>query len=244
MTAFNYEQDTCVGRGFVTDSADGILKHFYDWVERAPVGSPVSQTTGGPGWYIIDDQSITSGVSANKVGLLSTYYQGVGTLFDTIAEVQNVTNGEFKITINGVSNDINGLNFSTDNTWDEFAARMQIAIRAASAAPNDGYDSAVVKHYTAILSGYQTSGDLKHKFIIIVGEPDMEIGYLEAPAAPIGTDISSTNYLHMRSGYGNITASNTDPFIVISDSPTPTAFSGNFFVKVGMITGTAGEINV
>ena len=242
MTAFNYEQDTCVGRGFVTDSADGILKHFYDWVERAPVGAPVSKTTGGPGWTIIDDQSITSGVSANKVGSLETYSYGVGALFNTIAEVKNVTNGEFKITINGVSNDINGLNFSTDNTWEEFAARMQIAIRAASAAPNDGYDNAVVKHYKESAVDYQLASDLYHKFVIVVGEPDMEIGYLAAPAAPVGTDISGSNYLYMRTSDGVIVAPNTDPYIIVSDGAAPTPYSGNFIVRVGMTTASAGSI--
>lgn len=40
----------CTGRGFVGVSPEGWLKKFYDWVELA-TGS------GGPAWFIIDDQS-------------------------------------------------------------------------------------------------------------------------------------------------------------------------------------------
>jgi hypothetical protein len=55
---FNRERDICFGRTFsqiVTDK--GLLANFYNWITRSPVASPVSKSTGGPGWYMIDDHS-------------------------------------------------------------------------------------------------------------------------------------------------------------------------------------------
>lgn len=53
----NREQDVCHGRGFDEGHANkGWLENFYRWVTRAPEASPSSKSSGGPGWYIIDDQ--------------------------------------------------------------------------------------------------------------------------------------------------------------------------------------------
>lgn len=57
----NRERDVCYGRGFNQGHADeGFWENFTDWVVRTPVASPASKVTGGPGWYIIDDQSTAS----------------------------------------------------------------------------------------------------------------------------------------------------------------------------------------
>lgn len=54
----NKETDTCHGRGFSeADLLGSIIQNFQNWIVRSPVASPVSKSTGGPGWYIIDDQS-------------------------------------------------------------------------------------------------------------------------------------------------------------------------------------------
>jgi len=250
MVAFNYEQDTCTGRGFITDSANGILKNFHDWVTRSAVSTPVSKSTGGPAWFIIDDQSITSGGSANKVARLSSVYTGVGTSFDTIAEIAAITDGEFKITINAVANDITAVDFTGDATWDDVASTLQVKIRAASASANDGYDSAVVKHiYTSstgdidhvIQDHGASSTENKHRFIIVVGEADMAILALAAITSPSGTALHGGSYLNMaNSSY--IIAPDDDPFIVVSDNSSPTALSGAKFLKVGMDTTEAGQI--
>lgn len=47
-----------------------------------------------------------------------------------LSAFQAVTTGSFAISINGVSNDVTGLNFSTDTTLAQVAARIQAAIRA------------------------------------------------------------------------------------------------------------------
>ncbi len=55
---FNIEQAACHGRGFNEGHANkGFLENFYNWITRAPQASPVAKVSGGPGWYIIDDQS-------------------------------------------------------------------------------------------------------------------------------------------------------------------------------------------
>ena len=51
----NREQDQCFGRGFNEGGTGGLLENFYDWVQRKPVDNPVSKSTGGPGWYVIED---------------------------------------------------------------------------------------------------------------------------------------------------------------------------------------------
>lgn len=48
--AYQIESGSCTGRGFSAVDTDGFLAKFYTWVTKAPA-------SGGPGWYIIDDQS-------------------------------------------------------------------------------------------------------------------------------------------------------------------------------------------
>lgn len=50
MASFQIENGTCNGRGFSGIDANGWLAKFFTWVTKAPAA-------GGPGWYIIDDQS-------------------------------------------------------------------------------------------------------------------------------------------------------------------------------------------
>ena len=54
---FNREQEACYGRGFSETGNLGFLENFYNWIARDPVATPVGKVSGGPGWYIIDDQS-------------------------------------------------------------------------------------------------------------------------------------------------------------------------------------------
>jgi hypothetical protein len=50
MAAFQIESDVCHGRGFAGADPDGFLAKLYAWVTLTPA-------SGGPGWYIHDDQS-------------------------------------------------------------------------------------------------------------------------------------------------------------------------------------------
>lgn len=49
-TVFKKTAGSCNGRGFSTIDANGLCSKFYDWITAPPV-------SGGPGWYIVDDQS-------------------------------------------------------------------------------------------------------------------------------------------------------------------------------------------
>ena len=60
VIVYNIEQAACYGRSFSETGNLGFLENFYAWVTRAAVATPVSKSTGGPGWYIIDDQSAAS----------------------------------------------------------------------------------------------------------------------------------------------------------------------------------------
>jgi len=50
MADYQIESGACHGRGFAGLDANGFLAKFYTWVTK-------SAMSGGPGWYIIDDQS-------------------------------------------------------------------------------------------------------------------------------------------------------------------------------------------
>lgn len=54
----NRERSTCLGRGF--GEADSFLTNFKAWIERPPVLIPTAKSDGGPGWHIIDDQSLSA----------------------------------------------------------------------------------------------------------------------------------------------------------------------------------------
>lgn len=101
----------------------------------------------------------------------------------TLAAFQAVTNGSFAVSIDGVSDDITGLDFSTDTTLAQVATRIQSALVTA------GFTGA-----TAVISGTQiritsgTSGD---------GSTVSVLG----PVSPAtGTDISGPGFLNARLG--------------------------------------------
>jgi hypothetical protein len=101
----------------------------------------------------------------------------------TLAAFQAVTDGSFAVAIDGVSDDITGLDFSTDTTLALVATRIQAALVTA------GFTGA-----TAVISGTQiritsgTSGDGSTVSVL-------------APVAPAtGTDISGPGFLNGRLG--------------------------------------------
>jgi hypothetical protein len=50
MAVWQKETDSCTGRGFSATAANGFLAKFYTWVTKAAA-------SGGPAWYMHDDQS-------------------------------------------------------------------------------------------------------------------------------------------------------------------------------------------
>tara|TARA_R110002126_G_scaffold10384_5_gene47306 strand:- start:3056 stop:4564 length:1509 start_codon:yes stop_codon:yes gene_type:complete len=104
-----------------------------------------------------------------------------------LADFQAVTNGNFAIAIDGVSNDIISLDFSSDLSLDDVAATVQTGIQAiasggftAATAVNDGGQ-------LIITSGTTGSGS--------------SVSVMSAIGVPAGTDISGDQYL------GGLTAS-------------------------------------
>jgi len=244
--AFNIEQSTCTGRGFSATNADGLLANFKNWVIRTPVASPSATVSGGPGWYIIDDQSDTSvDPSPNKVAWLKTDDNGLGTSFDTLAEISAVSDGEFQISIGGVSRGVSALDFSSITTWDEVADVIQTGIQSVSSSPGDGFDGAIVKHFRKLYvnNPFYNSQTLEDRFIIVAGAANKDVSYLTNPSLG-GTYIGGAAYLDMESGAGIKNDISVDPYIVVSDQQNPTTYSGAKFVEIGMVTGTAGQIYI
>lgn len=118
--------------------------------------------------------------TAAQTGYLLTGATGLAAAF--IA----VTNGSFAVSINGVSANITALNFSTDTTLAQVAARIQTAIRAIATG---GFTLA-----TVAVSGTQmkiSSGT--------AGEGST-VSVLGAVSPLVGTDISGLGYMNGRLG--------------------------------------------
>lgn len=102
-----------------------------------------------------------------------------------LSAFQAVTNGSFAVSIDGVSEDIPALNFSTDTTLAQVAARIQTAVRAVASG---GFTLATVElEGTQIRVTSGTTGDISN------------VSFLAAVAPAAGTDISGTGFLNGRS---------------------------------------------
>lgn len=120
----------------------------------------------------------------------------IGQVFDTaqagyirsgalgsVAAFQAVTNGSFAVAIDGVSEDITGLNFTTDTTYALIATRIQAALVAAGFT---GATATVSNSQITIKSG--TTGNASTVSVL-------------APVSPAtGTDISGPGFLNARLG--------------------------------------------
>lgn len=101
----------------------------------------------------------------------------------TLAAFQGVTAGSFAVSVDGVSEDITALNFSTDTTLAQVAARIQAALVASGFT---GATAAISGTQIRITSG--TSGDGSAVSVL-------------APVSPAaGTDISGPGFLNARIG--------------------------------------------
>ncbi len=104
----------------------------------------------------------------------------------TLAAFQAVTNGSFAVAINGLSQNITALNFSTDTTLALVAARIQTAIRAKATG---GFTLA-----TVVLEGTTlkiSSG--------ILGD-NSQVSVLAAVSPASGVDISGVGFLNGQAG--------------------------------------------
>ena len=106
----------------------------------------------------------------------------------TVAAFQAVTNGSFAISIDGVSEDITGLNFSTDTTLALIATRIQTALQAVATGGFTAATVTVIGTQFRITSG--TTGDLSTVSVL-------------APVSPAtGTDVSGPGFLNGLMGVG------------------------------------------
>ena len=106
----------------------------------------------------------------------------------SLAAFQALSDGEFRIGIDGVVEDITALDFSSDLSFDDVAATIQAAVQAVAAG---GYTAATVEFNATtnkfkITSG--TTGDLS------------SVSFLEPVPAGIGTDISGASFMNALTG--------------------------------------------
>lgn len=102
-----------------------------------------------------------------------------------------VSNGSFRVSIDGVVNNITGLDFTADTDYDDIAATIQTAIRAVGTG---GYSSATVTASAATGSNVQ--------FTITSGSTGdgSSVSQLSTATASVGTDISGAAYLNGATG--------------------------------------------
>lgn len=114
---------------------------------------------------------------------------------------QAISDGEFEISIDGVSADISGLDFSADTSLDDVATTIQTALQAVATG---GFTaSTAVNNGGRILITSGTTGDLS------------TVSFLSTLAVPAGTDVSGALYINARQGNG-----------VATDGYTPTGIAG------------------
>lgn len=230
---FHRETAGCNGRGFANANTNGFLAKFKTWIQTA--------APNGPGWTIIDDQSMDP--SQGKWGSVKSYNAGVGTSFDTLAEVDNISNGSFRITIGAITKDITGMNFSAVTTWEDVSLVIQTAIRASDTS--DEFTGAVCKEFLNRYTGqsYPTIFPYYREFKIVAGVRGVDVSYLSATGS--GTNISGSSHLSMISGQGIIESGTNYPYIVVcsNSSPNWNDTPANKYIQIGY-DGTAGRIYI
>lgn len=118
--------------------------------------------------------------TAAQAGYLKTGAVG------TVAAFQAVTAGSFSISIDGVSRNITGLNFSTDTTLALIAARIQAALRSGGSGGFTACTVAVSGSQFLVTSG--TTGDASSVSVLATHST--------------GTDISGPGLVNARTGTG------------------------------------------
>ena len=127
---------------------------------------------------------------ASYAGITPAFLTGGTSATNVVATRNAVTNGTFRITINGVVRDITGLNFATDTTMEQIASRIQTAIRALT-----------WKLETVVWS--------TNKFIISSSLATLSSAITVTSAQGTWTDISwvwGTAFMDSETGRGTVTA--------------------------------------
>lgn len=218
---FQKETGTCTGRGFYNTNNNGYLAKFKNWIAQS--------YPSGPGWSIIDDQSMDT--SYGKWGKISNKTRNI------IDGFKAVTDGSFRITINSITADVTSLNFSSVNTWEDIASVIQTGLRAASG--DSAFTGAVCSYFKGRLIDSYAVGTLVPKFIIIAGIRGADISYLTSTGS--GTDISGYWFLNMYSGSGASIESGTSyPYIVVCSTSSPNWDDNppNKYLQIGQDNGS------
>ena len=138
-----------------------------------------------------------------KPGYLTT-----GATKTTVAAMELITDGSFRVTIDGTGYNCDAIDFSADATMAELAATIQVVLRVATSA---------LETVTVDSTGT--------KFIIssVTASDSGTVSVLTTSTGTVGTDISGKLFLNGDSGAGVVTdprqsidvgASSTDVFIV------------------------------
>jgi hypothetical protein len=125
-----------------------------------------------------------------NIGTFATLLTGaLGTT--TPATWAAITNGSFRLTIDGTARNIDAINFTGDATMEDVAATIQAAIRAiTSGSEVVSFDSATNK--ITITSG--------------ISGTSSQVSVLSTSTGTVGTDISGASYLNGATGVGVATA--------------------------------------
>lgn len=227
---YQRQNGSCVGRGFYWSNITppyGFLANLKTWITQS--------YPSGPGWSIIDDQSMDTGYE--KWGKISTY---VGASMDNIDKIKAITDGSFRITIGTTTANVTNLDFSSCNTYDDAATVIQNGIQAASG--DSGFTGAVCGHFMARFE-YNNEAYLLHNFAIIAGVRGINVGYLTTATSNVGTDISGYGYDYLRMSSENsptIESGIDYPFIVACSASSPNWDDDppNKYLKIGQDGGS------
>jgi hypothetical protein len=105
----------------------------------------------------------------------------------SLASFLLVSNGSFRVSIDGVASNITGLDFTEETDYDDVAAVIQTAIRAVGTG---GYSTATV---TASAS---TGTDVQFTITSGSSGDGSSVSQLSTATASVGTNISGSNYLN------------------------------------------------
>lgn len=148
-------------------------------------------------------------------------YMETGVVEATVAELIAVTNGSFRITIDGTAYNVDAIDLSsgTPTTYAAIAALLQTALQTATSG------SQTVTYST-------TTG--RFKFASVTAAETAKVSALSTSTGTVGTDISGVAYLNGASGNALIT--NPRQAIDVGSSSTDV-----FKVEPGTNAGTVGD---
>jgi hypothetical protein len=162
---------------------------IYDELKNilADFGSLSEEYKAGQAFFSQTERPEFMKIARLLTGDVPGFMQGL-TVSTPLSGFQAVSDGEFSVTIDGVQEDIIGLDFSLDASFADVALNIETAIQAIGTG---GYTDATVSHNATtnkftITSG--TTGDLS------------SVSFLAPVSGGGGTDISGASFLNALSG--------------------------------------------